>query len=467
LKKETLLSNLEKVVKKLPNLDLPAEIAGIYAFGSILREKENPHDIDLIVLYTLSPAQNLRWERFQKNFSDDNWTGNYLRKIKKYLLPYQARGVSLSDAVKEPELSNLLREHEIEPSWAGCFSWTAVLGYDPYGFTPSLNAVMYRMLFGRRIKGFQVKFLQGQFLKEGHIPMMTAKNHWLIWSKERSDVYANLTGRTIDEKTSHNTKELDHFTNDEIPRYKKEFLEAKEAALKNAEKREIKISFSPLEFGHADIQRTGSESLSELAKKCELARIQMKKYSDATIVLRIIAYSSGCFRDYSQEEYLSRVVIENSRRRGLSEQRSREILRTLGLPEDHIITVKKYGFGTYYELAKTNEEKSKLLVEVEKEKKRERLLRPIIKAVHLFDPRAEVHLEYNKDGAPEELSICVFVQTNELSDEEISRNEEELRKRGFRIEKTSWCLDCSKFISLRGTETKEELLEIAKKMMIE
>ncbi len=465
LKRATLVNNLKKVANDIPSLDLPADVTGIYAFGSILREKENPHDIDLIVLYVMSPEQNARWEKFRNNFSDNDRTGNSIRKIESYLVPYQARGLSLADAVKEAELSNFLREHEIEPTWAGCFSWTAVLGYNPYGFTPFIDTVMHRMIFGRTIKGFQVNFLEGQSLQEGNIPMMAAKNHYLIWSKEKPDVQANLLERSVVEKTSHNTKELDHFINDEIPRYKKEFMEAKENASRNAEKRKIKLNWNALENGHPEIQRTGNESFMELAEKCEQARIEMKKYHDETSVLKIIAYTGGSFQEYSNEEYISYRVIQDSKRKYISEPRAREILHTLGLPEDHIVTIKKYGFGTCYELAKTSVEKSQLLHELEKEKKRAKLLRPIIKAVDLIDPRAQICLESFENGKPKHLSIYVYVATDQLNSEEINKNEEQLKKKGFEVEKTSWCLNCSKFNPLRGTETREELLEIAKKMM--
>jgi predicted nucleotidyltransferase len=132
LKKETLICNLQRIANNISNLDLPAEINGIYAFGSILREKENPHDIDLVVLYSVKPEQAERWKTFKKNFSNSYGDEKSIRKIEKYLVPYQARGISLCDAVENEELINILQEHKIEPCWAGCFSWTDVLGYNPF-----------------------------------------------------------------------------------------------------------------------------------------------------------------------------------------------------------------------------------------------------------------------------------------------------------------------------------------------
>ena len=71
MNKDRLINKLQKAMNDIDKTTLPAEITKIYAFGSILREKENPHDLDLIVLYEITPEQMVRWERFERNFS---WT---------------------------------------------------------------------------------------------------------------------------------------------------------------------------------------------------------------------------------------------------------------------------------------------------------------------------------------------------------------------------------------------------------
>jgi hypothetical protein len=68
-KKEKLLNKLSLAVDKLRLSNLPATIMAIYAFGSILRDKEQLHDIDFICLYSQTPEQIQRWQKFRNNFS--------------------------------------------------------------------------------------------------------------------------------------------------------------------------------------------------------------------------------------------------------------------------------------------------------------------------------------------------------------------------------------------------------------
>ena len=229
IRKGTLINNLRKIVENIPMLDLPAKIVSIYAFGSILREKKDPHDIDLVILYTITLEQETRWKKFVNNFSTHSMDGKRypIHELEKYLIPYHRRAIPLSEAVKDEELANILRQHGVEPTWAGCFSWTEAL-YNPYGiFVPSVEKVIRRMLLGRKIKGFQTKFSAAQSFVNGHIPFLAAKNYELAWSIEKPDMERNLLQRNMNEKMAHTVRELDHFIEDEIPRLKKAFWRQK------------------------------------------------------------------------------------------------------------------------------------------------------------------------------------------------------------------------------------------------
>jgi len=475
-RKRTLINNLKKIVENISNLDLPAKIVSIYAFGSILREKKEPHDIDLVILYTMTSEQVERWERFTKNFSTYGMDEKRypIQELEKYLMPYNRRAIPLGEAVKDEELANILRQRGVEPVWAGCFSWTDVL-YNPYGnFIPSIETVMRRMLFRRKIKGFQTKFSGYQFYVNGHIPFLSAKNYQLAWSIEKPDVERNLLRRSIHEKMVHIAKELDHFINDEIPRLKKAFLDAKESVVKAGLNTNFKLDVEALARQHTEIQRTENESYKELAEKCEKGRAEMNKYREETDVLKEIANILESWERimnwvhterYSAEEYVSQRVIENSAKMNVSETRVREILHTLGLPEDHIITIRKYGRGTYYEVARTVEEKSRLLNEIKKEKKRAKLLKAIVRTIRSIDPRARAYLEFTENGQPKWLQVYVDMMTDQLDNAEKIVFEEQLKKKGFKIEKTSWYMRGSKRIDLKRTENSTELQEIARKIM--
>jgi hypothetical protein len=330
------------------------------------------------------------------------------------------------------------------------------------------------MLLGRKTKGFQTKFSASQSFVNGHIPFLAAKNYELAWSIEKPDVESNLLQRNRNEKMAHIKRELGHFIEDEIPRLKKAFLEAKESVAKAELIANVRLNVETLDSQHTEIQRKDDESYEELAEKCEKGRVEMNKYREETGVLEEIAsvlksrerieywvYSEG----YSAEEYVSRCAIENSRKMNVPETQVREILHTLGLPEDHILTIREYGRGTYYEVARTIEEESQLLNKIEKEKKRAKLLKAIVATVRSIDPRARARLELSESGEPKWLQVYVDVMTDNLGDAERDVIEEQLRKRGFKIEKTSWDIRGSRYADLEGVETSKELQEIARKMM--
>lgn len=137
----------------------------------------------------------------------------------------------------------------------------------------------------------------------------------------------------------------------------------------------------------------------------------------------------------------------------------------LGFPEDHIITIKKYELGTYYDVARTPDERAKLIEEIEKEKIREKFLKRIVKLVHSIDRRASVDLEMTKEGEPDYLTIYIPIMTDQLDPKEVNIIEEELRKKGFEIEKNPWSLTGLKSADLEGKKTLRELQELVKVMM--
>ena len=80
-KRETLFKNISLVVAKLTQLDLPATITAIYGFGGVLRDKERLHDVDAICLYSQTPGQQQRWEKFRENFSSVGFHDSKRRPI--------------------------------------------------------------------------------------------------------------------------------------------------------------------------------------------------------------------------------------------------------------------------------------------------------------------------------------------------------------------------------------------------
>ncbi len=146
-RRETLLKKLSLVVARLPQLDLPATIKAMYAFGGILREKERLHDVDVICLFSLTSEQSQRWARFCDNFSGikPDSKSSSLKELRPLLDPYYEKRIPFAQAVKDRRLSQALDDRGVEPAWAGCFSWTQLL-HNPLGFFhPSIETVLRKL----------------------------------------------------------------------------------------------------------------------------------------------------------------------------------------------------------------------------------------------------------------------------------------------------------------------------------
>jgi hypothetical protein len=355
-KRKTLLNKLASVVAKLPQLDLPATITAIYAFGSILRDKEWPHDLDAICLYSQTPEQHRRWETFQKNFSTVDFKEQNRRPIRELwdlLEPHYQRGTLLSKAVENKELAEALAARGVEPQWARCFSWTEVL-HNPIGFFfPSIDKILRGSLF-KRAMGLSVAFVQHDEFVQGKSGY-SHLNCILAWNPQNPDIEANLSGRTNAEKTELLLKELEKFQ-DIITELKSEYEEVKSYLVQAPNK--VKLDYDALEKSHCEIAFAGEMTYQQLVESCEKVRSEMRKYQEEIAVLKTIKwvlpkitapeYPSG----NPVEELVAYLSLSSEPKYEVKEKRIREILETLGLPQDKVRTIKKRGSRTEYELIK-------------------------------------------------------------------------------------------------------------------
>jgi hypothetical protein len=367
MKRSKLLENLEALARNV-TLDLPATIAEILAFGGILREKQRLHDCDVIVLYYMTPEQEARWKKFSANFSThgiDTEHGRHpIEELKDTFNPFVEKNIPLRQAVNDDTVASALRSKGIPPAWAGCFSWTELYHGDNGDgvFYPSVEKITKRMLKGGN-KGLQVivRDLEG-FEKYGSD--LSAKNYIIAWTAEKTSVRSNIEDRSSQSRKETILKELDHFVNDQIPKYRNGtkfeggYLKAKADVLERCLAVKLKIDLENLDRQHAEIRWNETESVTDLSQKCEAVRIEMRKYRYETEVLEILARAIDWWREYrgsdstrfSGEELVSQFVIENTLKNTVKETDIREVLRLLGLPEDKVVTIPMRG-GTDYVLA--------------------------------------------------------------------------------------------------------------------
>lgn len=350
-RRETLLKRLSLVVARLPELNLPATIKAIYVFGGILREKGRLHDIDVICLFSQTPEQTQRWAKFCENFSDikPDSRSSSLGKLRPLLDPYYEKRMPLAQAVKDKVLSQALDDRGVEPAWAGCFSWTALL-HNPLGFFhPSIETVLRKLTF-KASKGLSVIFVaEGDFEsgRSGYSHLNTV----LAWSPEKPDIDANLSQRTVEERKQFLLQELRKFC-DILCETKERYTELKS----KLERGPLKLNFEALERSHAEIRWSEEWSYSDLLAECERARSEMRRYDEEVAVLETI--QSVIKRRNEREPVLENPVEEQvawltllwQPKYLVKEQRIRELLRILGLPEERVETVKHRGRKTDYDL---------------------------------------------------------------------------------------------------------------------
>lgn len=355
-RRETLLNKLASFLARLPQLDLPATVTAIYAFGSILRDKERPRDLDAACLYSQTPEQRRRWETFKQNFSSIDLKEQKRRPIHELwdlLEPHYQRGTPLSKAVENKEFSEALTVRGVEPQWAGCFSWTEVL-HNPMGFFfPPIDKVLRGLIF-KRVIGLSVAFVQHDEFMEGKSGY-SHLNCILAWNPENPGIEANLSGRTNAEKTELLLKELEKFQ-DIIAELKSEYEEVKSRLVQASNK--VRLDYDALERSHCEIAFEGEMTYPELSGRCEKARGEMRKYREEIAVLKTIKRILPTITapEYPLgnpiEELVAYLSLSSQPKYEVKEKRIREILETLDLPQDKVRTVRKRGSRTEYELIK-------------------------------------------------------------------------------------------------------------------
>lgn len=354
-KRETLLKQLSIVVAKLPFLDLPATIKAVYAFGGVLREKKQLHDIDMICLYNQTEEQSRRWRQFQENFSTVSLQNNNNRRPIHELWPlfetYYGNRLPLARVIGSRELSEALAAKGVEPKWVGCFSWTDIVNNPTGLFFPYIEKVLHKLLL-RGVKGLSFIFLEyDQFMqgKSGYSQMNTV----LAWSPEKPDIKANLFDRPSEEKREYARKELEKFLKI-ISEFKNRYMELKS----ELDKRILKLDFDALESSHSGIPSDAEATYSELLNNCEQARNEMRKYQEEIRVLDTIKAALARLMGDKEwpnlenpiEELVAWLTLSWQPKYEVKEKRIRELLRVLGLPESKVVAIKSPGSRTDYEL---------------------------------------------------------------------------------------------------------------------
>jgi len=471
LKRETLIRNIKRAIARAQNENLPATIKEIYAFGGILRDKKRAHDFDAYLCYDQTPEQKVKWIWFRCGFGqacieadevllkEAGVDPKELRaKVHAILRPYLKRrqSVSLRRTATIDSVAGKLKSLGIEPTWVGCFSWTDVF-YNRFGlFLPSIDKVLRTLLFSG-MKGMQVFFRKYDANRKDFI--WPAKNYRLAWSLEKPDIEKNLE-MSLEEKVSFLTSELNLFV-ERLGQLKKDYSKVQKELVAATKASWIAIKINKLASKHTTVSYEAGEPYDQLKAKCEQARQEMRAYREEIAVLGNLLGSIRDFQerkgdshlsDYPPQDLIAYWTILRTRKSDVKEKRIREILKVLGLPEDHIVTIKPVGY-TNYELEPDESKRKKLLEQAETTRKERRLTFKVRRIIRTIQPSARAHVSLDENEA---VHLTIFDEPVE----DYKENElfvEEWKRRGFKATRSEYTLSATKSIKLSGRETIQEI----------
>lgn len=204
MKRETLLRNLEKACRRILEENLPVEIVEVQVFGSFLRGKPRPHDMDLRVIYGFDEECWEEWLHMVRVLEQMFWDesiGDKVESLWRKDIPFKE--------VAMGELRDDLKARGVNPVWASCFSWTNLLDSSWSPSALSWEKVVRRRLL-RGMKGIRMQFVRVK--DAGESGFLVAENFRLAWSREHPDVRKNLEWESEEEMSDFLKRELDHLS---------------------------------------------------------------------------------------------------------------------------------------------------------------------------------------------------------------------------------------------------------------
>ena len=446
-KQKTLIRNIERIIDRAQKEDLPARIREVYAFGGILRGREVAHDFDAVFLYDQTPEQGLRWEKLRNTLID--------REFLEELSKCYPSELELGEVISAEPMISVLKEKGADLRWAVCFSWTDI--FSSLG-TPmvTIEKVLRSMLTGG-MRGIQAVFRSYEDFKRGET-MLLPKNFKLAWSPEKPSINNNLMMSPEEEK-SFLASELSLFIQD-LEKQREELAKVISNAQTRAREQGIDLDFEELLSVHRRMTFDESYGPEELREKCELARSEMRAFREEIATVETLAFKLENLRESAAElkrdpkSLLAFWTILRTRKREVKEERIREILRLLGLPENQVITLRYYG-GTSYHLPSNEAKRIELLERARQESLRLPYLKQLSPLARSFNRNmyVDVKLE-NEKPTKMTISYCKWFIREEPVDEALLKR---FQQAGFSVETSTSHLSADKEIVLRGEESLKEL----------
>jgi hypothetical protein len=331
---------------------LPATITEARGFGSVLRGKPNPHDLDILFLYTMTKSQKTDWEWFASTFGLYERTesrderarvaGDLLRRtLRKY---YEED--TLQEALDRPEVKEVAGTIQLNLLWAKCFtSWNEYLyGHRRDGrFTPDVPRVLMNRVAKRfATQGLQIHFVNSESIdpSSNWIPSISVvRNFRKIWDPNISlDEIPNRFQMNLDELRTHLRAELGYFTA-EHARAVYELRKDVDRILKDAEKAKLDLSTI---MSSSELVVSDDAPIARLQDQCEEAREQLR----SDMYLKTFLGFLGCALPESGPDLssLTERILQTTPAKYMVEGILRDFMHRLGLPEEEFVVLRAHDF---------------------------------------------------------------------------------------------------------------------------
>lgn len=206
-KKRTLLRrNLKRVVRRIEEGVAPIRIVEVWAFGSFLRMKADPRDIDLVIFYKKDPILDEQVELFRQFILNLNQTEKGCELLEEFVSNQDLASEFAKKSFPGLPVDVWLRHIKASGS---------MRTYLSYYFHPTDTT---RKVLKKGIRRIQIAEIADIDKKDEVFSRMSAQSFKLVWSKDERDVDKNLQ-QLIDEQVAVTIAEMKNFAV-QVERYK-------------------------------------------------------------------------------------------------------------------------------------------------------------------------------------------------------------------------------------------------------
>ena len=417
----SLITRLDKICKKIPEQILPVNIERIELFGSALRNKQNPGDLDLHAYYSDDEYYSNRWNLFYKIFT---------KMDKNHKLPLDAVLHYLKENFKQEQVKDV---EPIFQNWFKDFKWGS-LDYEDLSRDKVLRKVI--------LKGVkEIHILD--FILIGKKSSIKKSASEVVWSRTSPDVFSNLKKiwmpetlesnlwidlESLDEQLTLEQSQLSvkktlfekllkskqkFQTSSDLEKWKKKVLK------KYFPNQEIRTSVRSLDntvlkdykFERKKYEKFDQDQLQNIVEEKRTSlKSDQKEFNVVSHLwdslnrwfIQLHEYSEWS-KNKNVKTYLAMSVLKNIPKREVDEKEIRDYLKKNKISTHHIFTIPSYnGSKILFRVAETKEKELKLKNYIRSIEIKNEILKSIKPIVHKISKHFLIDIDLKGVDSPDD-----------------------------------------------------------------